>query len=147
MAKRGKLPKWAIKQAGGINKKAWRLARRGRKSTSRRRARAGNRRRTPARSKGRTMRRRKSFNIPLVKTAAGLALFSLAKGSQTSKTVLADPLAALEKTGANLIANKKPLLVLESRAWRHNSFPPMSSEKRKLERLAQLNKGVKMALT
>ena len=56
---------------------------------------------------GRTMRRRKSFNIPLVKTAAGLALFSLAKGSQTSKTVLADPLAALEKTGANLIANKR----------------------------------------
>ena len=53
------------------------------------------------------MRRKKSFNIPLVKTAAGLALFSLAKGSQTSKTVLADPLAALEKTGANLIANKE----------------------------------------
>ena len=61
----------------------------------------------PARSKGRTMRRRKSFNIPLVKTAAGLALFSLAKGSQTSKTVLADPLNALEQTGANLIANKE----------------------------------------
>lgn len=30
-----KLPKWAIKQAGGINKKAWALARRGRKTSSR----------------------------------------------------------------------------------------------------------------
>ena len=53
------------------------------------------------------MRRRKSFNIPLVNTAAGLALVSLAKGSQTSKTVLDDPLHALEQTGANLMANKE----------------------------------------
>jgi len=32
MARRSKLPKWAIKQAGGINKKAWALARKGRGS-------------------------------------------------------------------------------------------------------------------
>jgi len=31
---RSKLPKWAIKQAGGINKKAWRLARRGQRKRS-----------------------------------------------------------------------------------------------------------------
>ena len=31
---RSKLPKWAIKQAGGINKKAWRLARRGKKRSA-----------------------------------------------------------------------------------------------------------------
>lgn len=31
---RGKLPKWAIKKAGGINKKAWRLARAGGKVPS-----------------------------------------------------------------------------------------------------------------
>ena len=34
MARRSKLPKWAIKQAGGINKKAWSLARKGRKGRS-----------------------------------------------------------------------------------------------------------------
>ena len=34
MARRSKLPKWAIKQAGGINKKAWALARKGRKGRS-----------------------------------------------------------------------------------------------------------------
>ena len=38
MARRSKLPKWAIKQAGGINKKAWALARKGRSSPKRRRA-------------------------------------------------------------------------------------------------------------
>jgi len=33
VVKVSKLPKWAIKQAGGVNKKAWRLARRGRKAS------------------------------------------------------------------------------------------------------------------
>ena len=36
MVKVSKLPKWAIKKAGGVNKKAWRLARRGKSSTRRR---------------------------------------------------------------------------------------------------------------
>jgi len=46
-----KLPKWAIRQAGGINKKAWALAR-GKKRTTRKRAPA--RRRAPVRAKRRT---------------------------------------------------------------------------------------------
>ncbi|HIA00396.1 MAG TPA: hypothetical protein EYN66_00525 [Myxococcales bacterium] len=53
------------------------------------------------------MRRKKSFNIPLVKTVAGLALFSLAKGGQTSQSVLADPLGALQTSGTNLVAHKE----------------------------------------
>lgn len=53
------------------------------------------------------MRRKKSFNIPLVKTVAGLALFGLAKGSQTSQSVLQDPLVALQQSGKNLIENKQ----------------------------------------
>ena len=52
-------------------------------------------------------RRKKSFNIPLVKTVAGLALFSIAKGGQTSQSVLGDPLAALQTSGANLVAGKE----------------------------------------
>jgi len=52
---RSKLPKWAIKQAGGINKKAWRLARRGQrkrsKTPSRKRATRNNPRRSMAQRK------------------------------------------------------------------------------------------------
>ena len=106
---RNKLPKWAIKQAGGINKKAWRLARRGRKSGTKKgqvrktARRAYTRRNNPRRTMS---RRKKSFNIPLVKTVAGLALFSIAKGGQTSQSVLSDPLGALQTSGANLVAGK-----------------------------------------
>ena len=85
------------------------------------------------------MRRRKSFNIPLVKTAAGLALFSLAKGSQTSKTVLADPLAALEKTGANLIANKEAAVSIGVASLGGTIRFLRCPQKKELERLAQLN--------
>jgi len=62
--------------------------------------------------RGRSVRRRKTFNIPLVKTVAGLALFSIAKGSQTSKGVLADPLAALQTSGNNLIAGKDKAITI-----------------------------------
>jgi len=58
------------------------------------------------------VRRRKTFNIPLVKTVAGLALFSIAKGSQTSKGVLADPLAALQISGNNLVAGKDKAITI-----------------------------------
>jgi hypothetical protein len=52
VARRGKLPKWAIKQAGGINKKAWALARRGKRTkTPKRRANPQTRRKTMARRK------------------------------------------------------------------------------------------------
>jgi len=58
------------------------------------------------------MRRKKSFNLPLVKTVAGLALFGLAKGSQTSQSVLSDPLAALQVSGKNLIDHKEKAVTI-----------------------------------
>lgn len=58
------------------------------------------------------MRRKKSFNLPLVKTVAGLALFGLAKGSQTSQSVLQDPLGALQTSGANLVTNKEKAVTI-----------------------------------
>jgi len=58
------------------------------------------------------MRRKKSFNIPLVKTVAGLALFGIAKGGQTSQSVLQDPLKALQQSGQNLIAGKEQAVTI-----------------------------------
>ena len=55
MARRGKLPKWAIKQAGGINKKAWRLARRGRGRTTTPKRRATRKTSNPRRKMARKM--------------------------------------------------------------------------------------------
>jgi hypothetical protein len=74
---RNKLPKWAIKQAGGINKKAWRLARRGRKSTRKGQVRktarrAFTRRNNPTRK--RTMRKSKNLNVNVVELGGGLVL-------------------------------------------------------------------------
>jgi len=98
---RSKLPKWAIKQAGGINKKAWRLARRGQRKRSKTpsRMRATNPRRT-------TMRRKKTFSVPLVQTVAGLALLGIASQGITQSAALAKPVASLQKAGDNLITNK-----------------------------------------
>jgi len=55
VARRGKLPKWAIKQAGGINKKAWRLARRGRGRTTTPKRRATRKTSNPRRKMARKM--------------------------------------------------------------------------------------------
>ena len=103
VARRGKLPKWAIKQAGGINKKAWRLARRGRKRTKTPKRRA-TRRSNPKRKT--TMRRKKTFQVPLVQTVAGLALLGIAAQGITQSSALAKPVASLQKAGDNLITNK-----------------------------------------
>ena len=103
VARRGKLPKWAIKQAGGINKKAWRLARRGRKRTKTPKRRA-TRRNNPKRRT--TMRRKKTFQIPLVQTVAGLALLGIASSGITQTAALAKPVASLQKAGDNLIKDK-----------------------------------------
>jgi len=102
VAKRGKLPKWAIKQAGGINKKAWSLARRGRGRTTTPKRRA-TRRSNPRKT---TMRRKKTFSIPLVQTVAGLALLGIAAQGITQSAALAKPVASLQKAGDNLITNK-----------------------------------------
>ena len=113
--KKNKLPKWAIKQAGGINKKAWNLYRRGKKSGTRKgqvrktARRAYARRSNPKRT---TMRRRKTFNIPLVQSVAGLAILGIASKGMTQKGFLGDPVTSLEKAGANLFDNKDDVIRL-----------------------------------
>jgi len=70
-----KLPKWAIKQAGGINKKAWALARRGRKSSSPRRPAVQSGRRNPKPKGGNPVaRRKKNLNINLIDLGGGIVL-------------------------------------------------------------------------
>jgi len=72
-----KLPKWAIKQAGGINKKAWSLAKRGRKTTKRssKPRRKSPRRGNPKPKGGNTVaRRKKNININLVDLGGGIIL-------------------------------------------------------------------------
>jgi len=73
-----KLPKWAIKQAGGINKKAWNLARRGRTtkaSTPRRKPRASTKRRGNPKPKGVSrVARKKNININLLDLGGGIVL-------------------------------------------------------------------------
>ena len=81
---RAKLPKWAIKKAGGINKKAWRLARAGRKrsSPSRRKARASPKRRNMA---------RRSMVVPhpsVTGMAAGFSILDDLNGEGNGNTVL-----------------------------------------------------------
>jgi len=105
---RAKLPKWAIKKAGGINKKAWRLARAGRKrsSPSRRKARASPKRRS-------TMsRRRKTFSIPLVQSVAGLAIANIATKGITSSKFVENPIGSLTTAGNNLLGNKDTVIKL-----------------------------------
>jgi len=108
-----KLPKWAIKQAGGINKKAWRLAKaRRRKTSSKPRRQTSPRRRTSSPKRGRTMRRKKTFSIPLIQSVAGLAIGNIAiKGITTSK-LLEHPVASLTAAGQNLMNNKDEVIKL-----------------------------------
>ena len=99
MARRGKLPKWAIKQAGGINKKAWRLARRGRKRTKTPKRRA-TRRNNP--KKRTTMRRKKNFNINLLDLGGGIVLADQFLGRQAFDQVLALKVPDLKGLPAHL---------------------------------------------
>ena len=104
---RAKLPKWAIKKAGGINKKAWRLARAGRKRS------ASRSRKTRASPKRRSMsRRRKTFNIPLIQSVAGLAILGIASKGIGQRTFLEHPVASLERAGENLLSNKDDVIKL-----------------------------------
>ena len=113
MACVAKLPKWAIKQAGGINKKAWRLAKaRRRKTSSKPRRQTSPRRRTSSPKRGRTMRRKKTFSIPLIQSVAGLAIGNIAiKGITTSK-LLEHPVASLTAASQNLMNNKDEVIKL-----------------------------------
>jgi len=96
---RAKLPKWAIKKAGGINKKAWRLARAGRKrsSPSRRKARANN-------PKRRNMARRKMVtpHPSITGMAAGFSLVDdLNKGNVVGNVFSGNLTAALNSLSVN----------------------------------------------
>ena len=103
---RAKLPKWAIKKAGGINKKAWRLARAGRKRSS------PSRRKTRASPKRRSTMRRKTFNIPLVQSVAGLAMLGIASKGVSQRSLLEHPVASIERAGENLLTNKDEVIKL-----------------------------------
>jgi len=115
MVKVSKLPKWAIKAAGGVNKKAWRLARRGRKSSSpRRRTSAGrSRRRTPSNPTRRTMARKRMI-VPhpsITGMAAGFSLVDdLNKGDVIGKAFAGNASAALK----NLSTNAQNLIKTDS---------------------------------
>jgi len=79
-----KLPKWAIKQAGGINKKAWRLAKsRRRKTSSKPRRRSSPRRRTKSHNPRRSMPRKMLVPHPSITgMAAGFTILDdLNKGA------------------------------------------------------------------
>ena len=52
------------------------------------------------------MRRKKTFQVPLVQTVAGLALLGIASTGITQSAALATPVQSLQKAGDNLITNK-----------------------------------------
>ena len=137
MARRGKLPKWAIKQAGGINKKAWRLARRGRKSsTSPRRRSTVTRRRTSSNPRRRTMARRKMMtpHPSITGMAAGFSLVDdlnkgdvvgqLLKGSLSGAiNTLSSNSQALIKTDPGRKALVQAVGIAAIGAWARKALP------------------------
>ena len=95
---RAKLPKWAIKKAGGINKKAWRLARAGRKRS------ASRSRKTRASPKRRNMARRRMVtpHPSITGMAAGFSLVDdLNKGDVVGAAISGNVTAALNSLSAN----------------------------------------------
>jgi hypothetical protein len=98
-----KLPKWAIKQAGGINKKAWALARRGRKSSSPRRRAVQSRRRNPKPKGGNPVaRRKKNLNINLIDLGGGIVLMDQFLGPEALNSILAFKMPNLSGLPARL---------------------------------------------
>jgi len=104
VVKVSKLPKWAIKQAGGVNKKAWRLARRGRRSSTSTRRRVSPRRRTPSNPRRKTMARRKMI-VPhpsITGMAAGFSLLDdLNKGDVIGQALAGNYKGALTSISSN----------------------------------------------
>ena len=102
---RAKLPKWAIKKAGGINKKAWRLARAGRKRSSRR---SPNRANNPKR---RNMARKFVTPHPSITgMAAGFSIFDDLNGGNGNSVTdlimqgkLSSSVTELGKNAQNLV--------------------------------------------
>jgi len=110
VVKVSKLPKWAIKQAGGVNKKAWRLARRGRKASPKPRRRAvQTRRRTSSNPRRRTMARRKMItpHPSITGMAAGFSLVDDLNKGGVVETLLAGNLT----TAVNLLSSNSQALI------------------------------------
>jgi len=108
VARRGKLPKWAIKQAGGINKKAWRLARRGRGRTTTPKRRATRKTSNPRRNMARKMI---TPHPSITGMAAGFSLVDdLNKGDVVGKVFAGNASAALK----NLSDNAQSLVKTDS---------------------------------
>tara|TARA_Y100000310_G_scaffold194523_1_gene194512 strand:- start:31 stop:477 length:447 start_codon:yes stop_codon:yes gene_type:complete len=103
---RSKLPKWAIKKAGGINKKAWRLFRRGRnKASPKRKNRANN-------PKRRNMaRRRMAIPHPSVTgMAAGFSILDDLSGGNGASVIDTALQGNLGKAVTDLGANAQRLV-------------------------------------
>ena len=98
MARRSKLPKWAIKQAGGINKKAWALARKGRGSRS-----SPTRRRASRPRRVRSMKRKMAVPHPSITgMAAGFSLLDdLNKGDVAEMALKGNISDAINKLSIN----------------------------------------------
>jgi len=132
VARRGKLPKWAIKQAGGINKKAWRLARRGRGRTTTPKRRATRKTNNPRR----TMARRKMItpHPSITGMAAGFSLVDdLTKGGLVGQLLKGNfdaGLKTLSNNSQNLIktdAGRKSLVqavgIAAIGSWARKALP------------------------
>ena len=99
MARRSKLPKWAIKQAGGINKKAWALARKGRGSRPSPKRRRANR---PRKVKSMAKRRMAVPHPSITGMAAGFSLLDdLNKGDVAEMALKGNISDAINKLSIN----------------------------------------------
>ena len=99
MARRSKLPKWAIKQAGGINKKAWALARKGKKGRSSPKRRRASR---PRKVKSMAKRRMAVPHPSITGMAAGFSLLDdLNKGDVAEMALKGNISDAINKLSIN----------------------------------------------
>ena len=57
-------------------------------------------------------RRRKTFNIPLIQSVAGLAMLGIASKGITQRSLLEHPVASIEKAGENLLDEKDDVIKL-----------------------------------
>ncbi len=60
----------------------------------------------------RNMRRKKTFNIPLVQSVAGLAIANIATKGITTSRLVDNPVATLTAAGNNLMGNKDAVIKL-----------------------------------
>ena len=106
MARPG-LPKKYAKMGFKRGWRAFKAAKRKRSSPKRRTSRRAT---NPKRRS--TMRRRKTFNIPLIQSVAGIAMLGIASKGVSQKSALEHPVASIERAGENLLDNKDEVIKL-----------------------------------